>query len=50
MVVRALMLLTGLSLVGTGIGLTMIGIFAFIGLPMLIVGLSLISGSTDPRS
>ena len=49
-VVRLLMLLAGAPLVATGIGLTMVGVFAFIGLPMLVVGLGLVSAAASPRS
>ena len=49
-VARALMLLVGMPLVAGGIGLTMVGIFAFIGMPMLILGLALTSAATAPRS
>lgn len=48
-VFRALMVLVGVSLVGGGMGLTMIGVFAFIGVPLLIVGLGLISAGVNPR-
>jgi hypothetical protein len=44
------MLLVGMPLVAGGIGLTMVGIFAFIGMPMLILGLALTSAATAPRS
>ena len=44
------MLLMGLPLIVTGIGLTMVGIFAFIGMPMLILGLALVSAAAGPRS
>lgn len=47
---RLLMLLTGAPLVASGIGLTMVGVFAFIGLPMLVVGLGLVSAAASPRS
>ena len=50
MIARALMLLMGLPLIATGIGLTMVGIFAFIGMPMLILGLALVSAAAGPRS
>lgn len=46
---RLLMLVVGVSLVGGGLGLTMIGVFAFVGLPMLVIGLGLISAATNPR-
>jgi hypothetical protein len=38
---RLVMIVTGASLVAGGLGLTMIGVFAFIGMPMLILGLGL---------
>lgn len=43
------MVVVGGSLVGGGLGLTAVGVFAFIGMPMLILGLSLISAATNPR-
>lgn len=46
---RALMLLIGVSLTAGGMGLTMIGVFAFLGIPMLILGLGLISAATNPQ-
>jgi hypothetical protein len=48
-VMRALMLLGGASLVATGIGMTMIGVLAFIGVPLLIVGLGLVSAAANPQ-
>ena len=50
MIARALILLAGLPLIATGIGLTMVGIFAVIGIPMLILGLALVSAAAGPRS
>lgn len=47
---RAFMFLAGAPLVAGGIGLTMIGVFAFIGMPMLILGLGLISAAISPRT
>jgi hypothetical protein len=41
-------LLAGLPLIATGIGLTMVGIFAVIGIPMLILGLALVSAAAGP--
>lgn len=49
MIARALMLFMGLPLIATGIGLTMVGIFAFIGMPMLILGLALVSAAAGPQ-
>lgn len=49
MIARLLMLVMGLPLIATGIGLTMVGIFAFVGMPMLIVGLALVSAAAGPR-
>jgi hypothetical protein len=48
--VRLLMLLVGAPLVAGGIGMTMVGVFAFIGVPMLVVGLGLVSAAANPRS
>lgn len=45
---RAFMFLVGAPLVAGGIGLTMIGVFAFIGMPMLILGL--VSAAISPRA
>jgi hypothetical protein len=42
------MIVTGVSLTAGGLGLTMVGVFAFIGMPMLILGLSLISAGANP--
>lgn len=49
-IVRALMVFAGLPLIAGGLGLTMVGIFAPIGMPMLILGLALVSTATSPRS
>jgi hypothetical protein len=49
-IARALMLFMGLPLIATGIGLTMVGIFAFIGMPMLILGLALVSAAAGPQT
>ena len=49
LLLRLLMLLTGAPLVATGVGLTMVGVFAFIGIPMLVVGLGLVSAAVNPR-
>lgn len=50
LLLRLLMLLIGAPLVATGVGLTMVGVFAFIGIPMLVVGLGLVSAAVNPRS
>jgi hypothetical protein len=49
-ITRALMLFMGLPLIATGIGLTMVGVLAFVGMPMLILGLALVSAAAGPRS
>ena len=49
-VMRALMLLVGASLLATGIGVTMVGVFAFVSVPMLVVGLGLVSAAANPQS
>jgi hypothetical protein len=41
MIERALMLIVGLPLIASGIGPTMVGIFAFLGTPTLGLGLGL---------
>jgi len=46
---RLLMIVIGVSLAAGGLGLTMIGVFAFIGVPLLILGLGLISAGANPR-
>jgi hypothetical protein len=49
MIERAIPVLIGLPLMAMGFGLTAaFGIFAFIGMPLLIVGLSLISAGVNP--
>lgn len=48
--VRVLMVFAGLPLIAGGVGLTMVGILAPIGMPMLILGLALVSAATGPRS
>ena len=48
-VMRALMLLGGASLVATGLGMTMIGVLAFIGVPLLVLALGLVSAAATPR-
>lgn len=50
MIARALMMLVGVTLASMGAGMTMLGIFAFVGMPMLIVGLMLIIEAADTRS
>jgi hypothetical protein len=47
---RFVMIVIGASLIAGGLGLTMVGVFAFIGIPMLILGLGLVSAGTSPRS
>jgi hypothetical protein len=47
---RFLLVVIGASLVAGGLGLTMVGVFAFIGVPLLLVGLGLVSAGTSPRS
>jgi hypothetical protein len=47
--IRLLAILTGAGLVASGIGMTMIGVLAFIGIPLLVVGLGLISAAVNPR-
>ena len=44
------MLLLGASLLAGGLGLTMIGVFAFIGIPLLALGLGLVSAAVNPRA
>jgi hypothetical protein len=48
-VLRFLMLMVGAPLVATGIGMTMVGVFAFIGIPLLVIGLGLVSAAANPR-
>src|SRR5262245_63062519 len=47
---RLLMTVIGVSLAAGGLGLTMIGVFAFIGAPLLILGLAPISARANPRT
>lgn len=47
---RLLMIVVGASLIGGGMGLTVIGVFAFIGVPMLVLGLGLVSAGVNPKS
>ena len=42
--------LAGEPLVSGGLGLTAIGVFAFLGVPMLILGLGLIGAAVTPRA
>jgi hypothetical protein len=50
MLLRFVLLAIGLPLVATGFGLTAaFGIFAFIGMPLLIVGLGCVSAALDHR-
>jgi hypothetical protein len=46
--IRLFAILSGSGLVASGIGLTMVGVFAFIGVPLLIAGLGLISAGVNP--
>ncbi len=49
MVLRMVMVAIGLPLVATGFGLTAaFGIFAFIGMPLLILGLGFVSAGVNP--
>jgi hypothetical protein len=51
MLTRFALLVIGLPLAVTGVGLTAaFGIFAFIGMPLLAIGLSCVSAAFDPRS
>jgi hypothetical protein len=45
--IRLVAILAGAGLVAGGLGMTMIGVFAFIGIPMLVLGLGLISAATS---
>jgi hypothetical protein len=48
MLLRFVLLVMGLSLVATGFGLTVaFGIFAFIGMPLLAIGLGLVTTALD---
>jgi hypothetical protein len=49
-IMRVLMFLAGAPLVATGIGLTMVGVLAFMGIPLLVVGLGLLSAATSPQT
>ena len=49
-IIRLLMLLAGAPFIAGGMGLTMIGVFAFVGMPMLVVGLGLVSAVVNPRA
>jgi hypothetical protein len=49
MVLRMIMVAIGLPLIATGFGLTAaFGIFAFVGMPLLIVGLGFVSAGVNP--
>lgn len=50
MIARALMILVGMMVAAMGIGMTMIGIFAVVGVPMIMVGLALLVEGADPQS
>jgi predicted RND superfamily exporter protein len=48
---RAVPIMIGLPLIATGFGLTAaFGIFAFIGIPLLAIGLSCVSVAVDSNS
>ena len=48
MLERVLLLLIGLPLAAGGLGLTVsFGVLAFVGMPLMILGLGLISAATD---
>lgn len=50
MLMRIFMVAMGLPLIATGFGLTAaFGIFAFIGMPLLILGLGLLSAGVNPQ-
>jgi hypothetical protein len=50
MLLRVVLLAVGVPLVATGLGLTAaFGIFAFIGMPLLIIGLGCVSAALDDR-
>lgn len=42
------MFVVGLRLVMSGIGMTMVGVFAFVGVPMSSTGMSLASAAVGP--
>ena len=49
MIERAVPIIIGIPLTATGFGLTAaFGIFAFIGMPLLIIGLGCISAGVNP--
>jgi hypothetical protein len=51
MIERGIPVLIGVPLMATGFGLTAaFGIFAFIGMPLLIIGLGCISVGVSPRT
>jgi hypothetical protein len=50
LVLRLVLLLMGASLVAGGLGLTAVGVFAFVGLPLLVIGLGLVSAAVGPRT
>ena len=47
MLERFILLAIGLPLMVTGLSLTVIGVFAFIGIPLLIGGLGCVSAAVD---
>jgi hypothetical protein len=51
MIGRAVMLLAGVSVAFAGFGLVVaFGVLAFIGMPLLFIGLGLISASINPEA
>jgi hypothetical protein len=51
MLSRIVKFTVGVSLVASGMGMTLVGVLAFVGMPLLIVGLGLVSSLVpDDRS
>jgi hypothetical protein len=51
MIERVIPVVIGLPLIATGFGLTAaFGIFSFIGMPLLIIGLGCFSAGVNPRT
>ncbi len=51
MIERSIPVIIGIPLMATGFGLTAaFGIFAFIGMPLLIIGLGCISAGVNPQT
>ena len=48
MLERFILLAVGLPLAVTGVSLAVIGVFAFVGIPLLVVGLGCVSAAVDP--